>query len=122
MKSMREANNVVLDRALYLWFSQRRSKGNPISGSLLSEKALEFNEKLNGSADFKASTGWLKNFKSCHGIRELQVESESLSGDKNSALETAAFSALETAMEWYEQLSEQSTTAAQENQIHCSEK
>ncbi|GFX17450.1 jerky-like protein [Trichonephila clavipes] len=43
------------------------------------------NEKLDGSADFKASTGWLKNIKSRHGIREMQIEFESLSGDKNSA-------------------------------------
>ncbi|GFW40559.1 jerky-like protein [Trichonephila clavipes] len=50
---------------------------------MLCEKALELNEKLGGSADFKASTGWLKNFKSCHGIRERQIEGESLSGDKN---------------------------------------
>ncbi|GFU79515.1 hypothetical protein TNCV_2915751 [Trichonephila clavipes] len=38
---MREENDVVLDHAHHLWFSQRRSKGNSISGSLLSEKALE---------------------------------------------------------------------------------
>ncbi|GFW80100.1 jerky-like protein [Trichonephila clavipes] len=37
-KTTREANDVFLDRALYLWFSQRRSKRNPISGSLLREK------------------------------------------------------------------------------------
>ncbi|GFW79675.1 jerky-like protein [Trichonephila clavipes] len=81
----REANHVVLDRALYLWFSQRKSEVYPISGPLLCEKALELNEKLGGSADFKASTGWLKNFNSRHGIRRLQIESESLSDDKNSA-------------------------------------
>ncbi|GFV35504.1 jerky protein homolog-like [Trichonephila clavipes] len=52
-KTMREANDVVLDRALYLWFSQRRSKEDPTSGPLLCEKALELNEKLGGSADFK---------------------------------------------------------------------
>ncbi|GFY19893.1 hypothetical protein TNCV_2145861 [Trichonephila clavipes] len=52
---MREANDVVFDRALYLWFSQRNSKGDPILGPLLCEKALELNEKLGGSADFKAS-------------------------------------------------------------------
>ncbi|GFT28883.1 hypothetical protein TNCV_3585801 [Trichonephila clavipes] len=51
-----------------------------ISGPLLCEKALELYEKLGGSADFKASTGWLKNFKSRLGIRELQTEGEPLSG------------------------------------------
>ncbi|GFS57705.1 tigger transposable element-derived protein 7 [Trichonephila inaurata madagascariensis] len=49
------------------------------------KKALELNEKLGGSADFKASTGWLKKFKPHHGIQELQIEGESLFGDKNSA-------------------------------------
>ncbi|GFW04570.1 jerky-like protein [Trichonephila clavipes] len=51
-KTMREANDVVLECALYLWFSQRKCKGNPISGPLLCEKALELNEKLGGLPDF----------------------------------------------------------------------
>ncbi|GFX49379.1 jerky-like protein [Trichonephila clavipes] len=84
-KTTREAHEIALDRALYLWFLQRKSKGDPISDPLLCEKALELIEKLGGSADFKANTGWLKNLKSCHEIRELQIEGKSLSGDKNSA-------------------------------------
>ncbi|GFU77073.1 hypothetical protein TNCV_1701551 [Trichonephila clavipes] len=50
---MRKVKEVVLDRALYLWFSQRRSKSDPISGPLLCEKNLELPEKLGGSTDFK---------------------------------------------------------------------
>ncbi|GFT71854.1 jerky-like protein [Trichonephila clavipes] len=38
-----------------------------------------------GSDDFKTSTGWLRNFTSRQWMRELQIEGESLSGDKNSA-------------------------------------
>ncbi|GFW97019.1 jerky-like protein [Trichonephila clavipes] len=38
---MRETDDVLLDLALYLWFSQRRSKGDPILGPLLCEKAVE---------------------------------------------------------------------------------
>ncbi|GFX88178.1 serum amyloid A-3 protein [Trichonephila clavipes] len=53
-KTMKEANDDVLDRALYLWFSQR-SKGDSISDPLLSEKAMELNEKLGGSVDFIVS-------------------------------------------------------------------
>ncbi|GFW08788.1 jerky protein homolog-like [Trichonephila clavipes] len=52
---MREANDVIPDRTLHLWFSQRRSKGDPISGPLLCGKALELNEKLGSSTDFIAS-------------------------------------------------------------------
>ncbi|GFX80717.1 jerky protein homolog-like [Trichonephila clavipes] len=83
-KTTGKSNDIVPDRAFDLGFSQR-SKGDPISGYLLCEKALEFNEKLSGSADFKTSTGWLKNFKSRHVIQELQIECESLSGHKNFA-------------------------------------
>ncbi|GFU68429.1 hypothetical protein TNCV_3869211, partial [Trichonephila clavipes] len=63
---MREASDVVLDRARFLWFSRSRSKGDPISCPLLQEKALELNEKLGGSADFKAGY----SFKTKHTIRE----------------------------------------------------
>ena len=43
------------------------------------------NKKLGGSSDFKVSTGWLKNSKLRHGIRELHIEGESLSSDSVSA-------------------------------------
>ena len=75
------AKDSKLEDAVYVWFTQKRSMGEPISGPLLCEKALQFNEKLGGSPDFKASSGWLKNSKSRHGIRELQIEGEKLSGD-----------------------------------------
>lgn len=52
---------------------QVRSQGQPISGPLICEKALDMNKKLGGDADFKASTGWLMRFKSRHGIRELDI-------------------------------------------------
>lgn len=84
-KTTRTANDSSLEDAMFLWFSQRRSLGEPVSGPLICEKALYFNEKLGGPSDFKASTGWLKNFKSRHGIRELNVQGESLSSDSSAA-------------------------------------
>lgn len=48
---------------------------------MLREKALEINQKLGEPTDFKASTGSLKNFKSCCGIRKLEVQGESLSSN-----------------------------------------
>lgn len=84
-KTTRTAKDNSLEDAMFLWFSQRRSLGEPISGPLICEKALYFNEKLGGPADFKASTGWLKNFKSRHGIRELNVQGEKLSSDSSAA-------------------------------------
>lgn len=70
---------------MYIWLIQRRSKGDPIFGLLLCEKALPLNEKLGGSRDFKASTSWLKNFKSRHSVRKLEVQGECLSSDSNAA-------------------------------------
>lgn len=35
-----------------------------------------FNEQLNGPKDFKARSGWLKNFKNRHGIKELDIQGE----------------------------------------------
>ncbi len=48
---------------------------------MVCEKALLMNKKLGGPKDFKASHGWLHNFKSRHGIRELDVQGEHLSCD-----------------------------------------
>lgn len=84
-KTFRTANNSALEDAMYVWFTQRRSLGEPLSGPLVCEKALQFNEKLGGPADFKASSGWLRNFKLRHGIRELEIHGEKLSSDLNAA-------------------------------------
>jgi hypothetical protein len=80
-KTVRLANNAELEDAMYIWFTQRRSLGEPISGPMLCEKALQFNKSLEGPADFKASAGWLNNFKKRHGIRELEIQGEKLSSD-----------------------------------------
>ena len=70
-----------VDKALYMWFLQKRSPGHPISGPLLSEKALVFHKKLNGenTSPFQASSGWFRNFKLRHGIREIGLQGEKLS-------------------------------------------
>ena len=45
---------------------------------MLYEKAIEFSKSLNGSANFKASSGWLHHFKKRHGIPELEVQGDKL--------------------------------------------
>lgn len=85
-KTTRTAKNSALEDAMYIWFTQRRSLGEPISGPLICEKAIQMNEKLGGPTDFKASSGWLKNFKMRHGIRELDVQGEILSADNSAAM------------------------------------
>ena len=58
--------------------------GNPISGPILCEKAQILAEKL-GYSSFKASNGWLRNFKFRHGVRELDFSGEKLSADSAAA-------------------------------------
>ena len=37
-KKMRVANDEELDKCMYLWFTQERSKGSPISGPVLMKR------------------------------------------------------------------------------------
>lgn len=84
-KTMKNARHPQLDEALYMWFIQRRLKKDPVSGTYLHEKALEFNTQLGGPPQFQASDGFVSAFKSRHGIRELD-----LLGEKSSANESSA--------------------------------
>jgi len=62
---MRDPHFEKLDEACYLWFQKQGSKGSPISGPLLQEKARHlfpslYPDKEGGT--FKASSGWLHKF------------------------------------------------------------
>ena len=82
---MRLAKDEDLDKALYLWFIQKRSKGVPINRPVLNKKSKQFNEQLHAgeatSPSFTASSGWLWRFYNHHGIRELCSQGEKLSAD-----------------------------------------
>ncbi|KAF0703573.1 jerky protein-like, partial [Aphis craccivora] len=80
-RTLRKPNNEALDEALYIWFCQQREQGVPLSGVTLQAIAIKFNEKLKGDPIFSASVGWLSRWKNRHGIRELGVSGEILSGD-----------------------------------------
>lgn len=71
-----------VDNALWLWFSQERRRGTPISGPILKEKALILNKKLKGDECFTASEGWLSRWKKRHGIHLLTISGEKLSADQ----------------------------------------
>jgi hypothetical protein len=84
-KVMKVAKYHDLDKAMEMWFIQKRNLNEPISGPLICEKALEMNTKLKGPKVFMVSSGWLHKFKSRHGIRESQIQGELLSADSSSA-------------------------------------
>ena len=74
----------LVDEACWKWFCQQRSKGAPVSGVLLQEKARNFFPKLYPDADsqsFKGSTGWLTRFNQRHGIKNVKLRGEILSSN-----------------------------------------
>lgn len=72
-RSMKRAEYEKTSEALFLWFSQQRQKGCPISGPILQEKALFFRNQLKeGEDDFTASVGWLDRWKKRYGVRQLR--------------------------------------------------
>lgn len=70
-----------LDSALYKWFVQQRDIGNPVTGAVLQEKALNLNRQLGGPETFKDSPGWLDKFIKRHGLHSMSIQGEKLSAD-----------------------------------------
>lgn len=62
------------------WFGQMRAKNALLSDRLIAEKALKVADMLQ-LADFKASDGWLSNFKNQHDIRLRRPHGESGAAD-----------------------------------------
>lgn len=90
-KMMKTAVNDKVNEALFLWFTQCRAKGLPVSGPILQEKALQFNKEIGSETDFKASEGWLEKWKNRYGVRKLQISGEKLSADENAVEEFKTF-------------------------------
>ncbi|KAK9755047.1 Tc5 transposase DNA-binding domain [Popillia japonica] len=82
---MKSSKNCKLNEAMFLWFTQQREKGAPLSGPIIQEKARKMFEKLGENAsEFTAtSTGWLDKWKTRYGIRQLNICGEKLSADRD---------------------------------------
>ncbi|KAH8019017.1 hypothetical protein HPB51_019214 [Rhipicephalus microplus] len=64
---MRDSAYPEVEKALLLWLKKARSMNLPVSGPLLTEKALTFADQLN-CPGFACSNGWLSRFKARYGI------------------------------------------------------
>jgi hypothetical protein len=53
----------------------------PKSGLICTKQAKFFFEALRLDGNFDASSGWLTRFKQRHGIREMSIQGEKLTGD-----------------------------------------
>ena len=68
--------------AVYMWFKQKRMEGMPISGPILSEKAIALHKMMySEDSNFCGSTAWQWRFCKRHGIRNLALQGEKLSAD-----------------------------------------
>ena len=104
---VREAKFEELEKACYTWFMQQRSKGAPVSGPLLKEKALQLFPSIypeSSAQSFVASSGWLSNFISRHGIRGISLQGESLSADTSAvdSFQSELHQRMKTALKWLE--------------------
>ena len=85
-KIMKLGDDVQHDKAVFLWFKQKRMEGVPITGPILCEKAVQLHKKLHGDqSQFSGSTGWQWRFYKCHGICNLSLQGEKLSADKEAS-------------------------------------
>ena len=84
-KVMRLTYDKQLDQVVYIWFKQKRMQSVPVTGPLLCTKALEISKTMHGETAFTASEGWKWRFCNRHGIRQLSVQGEKLSSDKEEA-------------------------------------
>ena len=65
---------VNIEEVLILWVEKAIECNLTITGSIIQEKALKFSELL-GNNNFKASSGWLHNFKQKYSIKHGESQS-----------------------------------------------
>lgn len=84
--TLKKPASEALDDALWVWFSQQRRRGAPISGPILKQKAIMLNTEMDGDQCFSASDGWLSRWKKRHGIHVAVISGEKLSADQAAAI------------------------------------
>jgi len=84
-KRARKADFDTLDTLTFNWYVQEQSKGTPIQGFVIQEKANFFARQLNPETEFDASRGWLYRFQQRHGIGQTKACGEVKSADMAAA-------------------------------------
>ncbi|KAK9841678.1 hypothetical protein WJX74_009921 [Apatococcus lobatus] len=79
-KHHKEAKWKDLETALFAWFGQSSAQNGVLSDAILSAKAKELAECMN-LEDFKASKGWVTNFKARCGIKAYRPHGTSGAAD-----------------------------------------
>ena len=87
VKVMKLGDDPLLDKAVYVWFRQKRMEGVPVSGPLLCEKAMDLYKTLRKDAKESEFTASEWRFCKRHGIRQLSLQGEKLSANSDAAAE-----------------------------------
>ena len=75
MKTKNAPEFIELENQLWAWYRRNETKHAAITGDLLKLKALRLAGELK-LAEFRASDGWIRNFKKRHGIDEHVLSGE----------------------------------------------
>ncbi|XP_008182612.1 tigger transposable element-derived protein 4-like [Acyrthosiphon pisum] len=81
MKKMRMTRYLDIDKCLLKWFTQCRDKNIPLNGTILLEKSKRICTTTRTHYNFKASSGWLTNWKKRHDVVFRTVCGEKASVD-----------------------------------------
>ncbi|XP_043592561.1 jerky protein homolog-like [Bombus pyrosoma] len=73
-KYLKKPQGMELEKFLYQWYLRNKDKNIRVTGPVISKKAMEFTEKLQGESTFTASARWVSKFKSRYHIREKDVD------------------------------------------------
>ncbi|KAJ8715685.1 hypothetical protein PYW07_010167 [Mythimna separata] len=114
-KTLRVAACPKMEKALYTWFMEERSKHTRISGDMLKAKALELYRKITKKDDFRASNGWLHKFKERNDIRWLSQSNGTLISKESFKEELIIADEEEKEDERVEEILEEPTTTAKVN-------
>ena len=78
VKRLKTCDHPELEKALIMWIRSVRSQNIPLDGPTLLMKTEAFSKGF-GIENFKASQGWLSNFKKRHGITFQRIQGEASS-------------------------------------------
>ena len=82
MRTSRKGCFGKVNELVWKWFREKRSRGVPISGPAIQEKALQI-AKVLGETDFKVSNGWLEAFRKRHSITFRSISGEANTVDES---------------------------------------
>ncbi|XP_075693735.1 large ribosomal subunit protein uL23m isoform X1 [Rhinoderma darwinii] len=90
-QTLKQPKLAQLDKVVYRWFTEIRSRGITVTGPMIIGKAKAFYAEMEMTEKCIFSEGWLRNFKERHGIRKVSDTAELFSKDAESTEGSSEF-------------------------------